>query len=153
MAKNINLGDVSTEQEETRPVKAKGAITLTMEEMKVLEAEAIAEFEEEAKAELMEEFKAKTKAALRKKIKFKDEEAISDVYETVTVELAKHADRITIDGVVYLHGLTYKVSHAKACAMRDIMYRTWLHQTEIDGQDMNDFMGRRKYQSTLSPGK
>ena len=68
---------------------------------------------------------------------------------TLTLDLAPHSNRLTIDSVHYLHGGTYKVGQRLYDTMREMVHRGWEHQREIDGKDGN--MYREKSNLRISP--
>lgn len=73
--------------------------------------------------------------------------------ESVFVNLAEFADRLVIDGVIYVHNRTYDMPAAKAQVVKEIMARGWRHQAEIEGKD-SEFYLRQQLQNTavrLSP--
>ena len=53
--------------------------------------------------------------------------------ESVTINVAPHADRITLDGVIYLANRSYEMPKAKADTVRDICARTWQHEQQTGG--------------------
>jgi len=55
-------------------------------------------------------------------------------YESVKIDLPPHAPDVRIDGRVFQHGLTYKVTAVQAASMREIMFRAWSHEEEVRGQ-------------------
>lgn len=73
--------------------------------------------------------------------------------ESVYINLAEFADRLVIDGVIYVNGRTYELPRAKAQVAKEIMARGWQHQAEIEGKD-REFYLRQQLQNTairLSP--
>jgi len=60
----------------------------------------------------------------------------NDDVVNITLDLAPHQPDIRLDGVVYYHGMTYKVKRRVADTMREIAARGWKHQDEIDGKSM-----------------
>ena len=79
-----------------------------------------------------------------------DEGELTPVY----INLAEFVDRITIDGVVYIHGRTYDLPFKKAQVVKEQMARTWRHQAEIEGKDHSNFYLQQQVQNTairLSP--
>ncbi len=76
--------------------------------------------------------------------------------EEVFINFADFIDRITLDGVTYMHGRTYELPKAKADVVREQMARSWRHQAEIEGKDEPGFYLRQQIQNTairLSPKK
>jgi hypothetical protein len=68
---------------------------------------------------------------------------------TITLDLAPHSDRLTIDSTIYLHRATYTVGERLYNTMREMIHRGWEHQREIDGKDGN--MYRAQSNVRLSP--
>lgn len=58
---------------------------------------------------------------------------ISEPFEYCTVNLAPYCAMITLDGVMYFHGIEYEVPYSVARTLDDVMARTWEHQNEIQG--------------------
>ncbi len=88
-----------------------------------------------AKAVLDEKVEAAEKAYLAAAIKRERRgKGLEEEQVTFTLDLATFCDRIVLDGVIYLHGRTYTVSKSAYESMREIAFRTWGHQLEIDGK-------------------
>ena len=76
--------------------------------------------------------------------------------ETIYLNFADFIDRITLDGVTYMHGRTYDLPKAKADVVREQMARSWRHQAEIEGKDEPNFYLAQQTRNTairLSPKK
>jgi hypothetical protein len=73
-----------------------------------------------------------------------DEEMIE-----ITLDLAEHSDRITIDGVMYFHGYTYKVPLNTYRTILEIQSRGWDHQAIVDGKNVNSY--RKAHNLRISP--
>jgi len=76
--------------------------------------------------------------------------------ESVYINFADYIDRITLDGVTYMHGRTYELPKAKADVVREQMARSWRHQAEIEGKDNPTFYLEQQQRNTairLSPKK
>lgn len=70
---------------------------------------------------------------------------ILDEMVSFTVDLAEYADRIVLDGMMYMHGHTYIVSRAKAQTMAEVCYRTREHEdVAIHGRDRKAFYQREQ---------
>lgn len=110
-----------------------------------LTAAEIAEVEVEAAAEVEKEAKDEAKKALKAKLVRKNKRAagLEEEMVDVTVDLAPYCDRILLDNVAFLQGMTYTVGAAKAQVMREICQRTWTHQAEIDGKSENFYRRTR----------
>jgi len=59
-------------------------------------------------------------------------ESMEDV-ETVVVDVAPYADRVTLDGVIYLANRTYELPVNVARAVRDVCAQTWRHEAQTGG--------------------
>lgn len=117
--------------------------TLTLAEMQELEAQARAEVQVELKAKLKADFLAKSKSDIKKKALFAEgQHDPANQVERIIINLPKFSDRITLDGVVYFHGGNYGFATPKAAVIKEVMNRQWMHHAEINGLDMNDFLGR-----------
>lgn len=129
----------------------KAAVGLSAKEKRTIEKEVRAEIAKEAKAKMAAEYRASIKSELKQKQLFqagKDAEG-EDVHE-IRIELAKFSLYLMLDGKVYYHGHTYKFTGKQAAVVKDQMYRTWLHDSEIHGLDINEMNGRRQYLTNLS---
>lgn len=76
--------------------------------------------------------------------------------ESVYINFADFLDRITLDGVTYMHGRTYDLPKTKADVVREQMARSWRHQAEIEGKDEPNFYLEQQTRNTairLSPKK
>lgn len=76
--------------------------------------------------------------------------------ESVYINFADFIDRITLDGVTYMHGRTYDLPKQKADVVREQMARSWRHQAEIEGKDQPNFYLEQQTRNTairLSPKK
>lgn len=101
----------------------------TVEELEALEHEVTLEAQADLKEEARERVRDRLKATKRLEIQRKIDPDEEMYY--ITVDLAPFADRITLDGVVYMHGATYEVPHRQYDTMREIVARTWEHEAEI----------------------
>ncbi len=97
------------------------------------EQEVLAEQREAAKKQKLDEFKR----ARKRKV------GLTEAYEQVTVDLAPYCDRILLDNRSFLQGITYTVAVGQAQVMREIMQRTWGHQSTIDGKSENFYRKQR----------
>lgn len=69
---------------------------------------------------------------------------------SITIDLAEFADRITIDGRMYVHGQTYMVPKRLYDVLQEQMFRTQQHEHEISGRAKTQFKPRLPIQ--LRPG-
>lgn len=126
------------------PVVFADTSLFTEEELEQLEQEAQDEFALESKKEAQNAFKEETKRKLRQKAMFAaGKAAVGEDVEAVLIDLAPHSPFINIDGRLYYHGLTYKFTQAQAQTIKDAMHRTWQHEREIGGANMNAERGYR----------
>ena len=119
---------------------------LSEEEMIAIKAEAETEVESEYKAKVAAEFKESIKADLKKKKLFSPaEDAAGDDLITITIDLATHSTKVSLDGREYYHGQTYRVKPETAAVLREQMFRGDLHDAEIHGLDINSYFGRQRF--------
>lgn len=110
---------------------------LSSAEIDDLRAEVEEEAREEEKAKARKELKAKLKSEARQK------KGLEEAQVEVTIDLAPYTDRLLIDNVAYLQGVTYTVRATVAAVMNEQMQRTWTHQAEIDGKSENFYRRTR----------
>lgn len=140
MAKMIDGETPEAPKKET----PKQAGVLTQEEMKKLEAEARAQVEAEIKAAVEKQYLDAAKARIKKAEMFKNaKNAEGDNVEAVYIDLAPFCEDVRLDGTRYLHGRTYHVTGPVAAVLKEQMHRSWRHQSEIQGADENQLVGRQ----------
>lgn len=69
--------------------------------------------------------------------------------ETVSVDLAPFADRLVIDGTIYMQGRSYELDSRVAAVVKEQMARTWEHQAEIEGKDTQFYTKNRLAQTAI----
>ena len=110
------------------PRKIRADITaLTDEEIAKVKAEARAQVEAEIKRQQMEALLSDEKDSLYRRID-PDEELVP-----LRIDLPPFADRLTLDGVIYLHGWTGELPKSVYLSVQDAVARSWTHQVEIEG--------------------
>ena len=72
-----------------------------------------------------------------------EEAGLSEPQETVTLDLAPHADKVLLDSKTYFQGHTYTVRRSVAAVLREVMSRGWAHQSVIDGKPENFYRKQR----------
>lgn len=72
-------------------------------------------------------------------------------YEDVTIDLAPYAPFISLDGVMYFHGITYNLPYSKARTIDDVSARTWEHDNEVHGRRRRQDIMRKPRLVTISP--
>jgi hypothetical protein len=118
-------------------------VELTKEELDDLELQAMQEVEEEEKEELKAEALEKAKAKLKAKGKEASKEGKAGT-RMVQINLGKHSDRIVIDGRTFMQGRAYPLTLEQEQTIRDMAFRTHLHQAELRGKNfLRDFYGAR----------
>lgn len=117
----------------------------------ILSEEDIAGVELQAEEEVLQEAKAKAKEKLLKHLKKQQsrKQGVEEALETVTVDLPPYCSRILLDNVSYLQGLTYELPVSQVMVIREIIQRTWGHQSEIDGKSEDYY--RRTRGAVVSP--
>ena len=130
---------IEDEKKRVRPVAAAPVDTSILNEDDIAalelqaEEEVLAEHREAAKKQKLEEFKR----ARKRKV------GLTEAYEDVTVDLAPYCDRILLDNRAFMQGMTYTVPVGQAQVMREVMQRTWGHQSNIDGKSENFYRKTR----------
>jgi hypothetical protein len=123
---------------------------LTEEDKAELRRQVQAELAAEAKAEAAADFKAQLRAQLiMQSIKHAEPSKADDAVD-LRIDLARHVPYIRIDNTTYYPGYTYTVSPAVAQVLKDQMYRSFLHDAELLGLNINDYFGRQQATSILS---
>lgn len=124
---------------------------LTEKELEELELEAALEVEAELKAEAREEAKASIKAKLKKEASVKEaSKTPGKGTRMVMISLGKHSDRIVINGRTFMAGRSYPLTLDEERTIKDVAFRTHLHQAEIRGKNfLKDFYGARPTNVTI----
>jgi len=83
---------------------------------------------------------------------------VNETYEDIQIDLAPFvasekfsASFISLDGVMFYHGLIYNVRYGVAQTLRDIQARGWEHEREIHGQRRKGDITRQQLQPRLGP--
>jgi hypothetical protein len=76
---------------------------------------------------------------------------VRDELVDIALDLAEHSDRITLNGMSYMHGQTYTVPRHIADTLREIQSRGHDHQTDLDGKGLAERM--RKPRATVFNAK
>ena len=93
-----------------------------------LDKAAVAALAEEMKQDARDKYYADAKDQLRRG------KTPADKFEMLMINAAPYVPFLMLDGVMFYHGYTYKVTGAQAAVLREQMQRSWLHQDEIDGR-------------------
>ena len=70
----------------------------------------------------------------------------------ITVDVAEYTDRIIIDGKQYFHGSTYTVPRHTAQTLNEVMFRSYMHQAQLDGKDPQEAYRRSHAQHVTKQG-
>lgn len=130
------------------------------EEHPVLSAQEIAEIRAEARKKVEAERRSAARAEmLERELNAARREAglttggPNDEMVNITLDLAEHSEDIKINGCSYRHGGTYRVQRHLAETLREIMYRGWKHQNEVDGKSLTQFYQKaRPYTLNMATG-
>jgi hypothetical protein len=77
----------------------------------------------------------------------------TEQFEDVLVNLAPYAGYISINGIMYYHGLVYSLPYSVARVIDDVCWKTWEHQNEIEyGRKRSADLSRRRVSRLLGPG-
>ena len=123
---------------------------LSAAEKEAIAAEVEEELAAEARAEAAADYKAKLRAELISKNIKHAKDAKGDNVVKLRLELARHVPYVRLDNVVYYPGYEYDVKPEVAVVLKDQMYRSYLHDAEISGLNINDYLGRRTALAVVS---
>lgn len=131
-------------------LKLNTSLELTKEEIAIIHAEVEKELAKEAKDKMKKELKDSLKSEAKKKQLFSEGKNESgENLVSVTLNMASHAPDIKLDGQTFRNGVTYQLTQKKAAVINEIVYRGWLHDAEVHGLNMNEFLGRQKTKSVV----
>lgn len=105
----------------------------------------------ERKKQATADFERKAKERLLGKTGLMTGDPLKDEIVSITIDLAEFADRLTVNGVQYMHGQTYQVPRHVANSLREMCARTHGHQSELDGKGLSD--RHRRPQASVLSGK
>lgn len=64
---------------------------------------------------------------------------------TLTLDLPTFADRIVLDGRIFLHGFNHTIRRVQADTLMEMAQRLWHHQfREVEGKKLRDFYQSRR---------
>lgn len=115
---------------------------LSKDEKRFLKEEIEGEIKQEAKDAEIQRFKEIERK--RQRVAARLEQPQEDIF----IELPVSSDGITIDGQKFMNNTTYTVTSAQAATMREIMFRSWGHEAEINGKPKTFFQKRN---TVISP--
>lgn len=119
---------------------------LTAEEKANIEAEVRLQVAEELRAQRKKQFKKEMLAQYRSLTK-PGEEIVP-----VCLDLPGHANDVRLDGKVFFHGVTYRVTVNVYRTLIDIQARAWEHENEIGGANRDLYRGRKPVERVVTPG-
>ena len=117
---------------------------LTNEEYRAAQAKARKKLEDDRKKAAMRAVEESETHRLRVEEGETGDDTPGGEIVNVTIDLAEHSANLLIDGKPYWHGHTYPVTRRQADSMREMMYRGWDHQREIDGKDLKSFYAAKR---------
>lgn len=125
----------------------------------LLSNEEVLAAREEARQKVLEKRRAAARSALVKEEteRLAREEGLTthdatrDEIVSITLDLAEHSSCITLNGMAYWHGQTYRVPRHVADTLREIQSRGHDHQTDLDGKGLAERL--RKPRNTVVSGK
>lgn len=123
---------------------------LTNKEVEEIRAQARKEIADTRKRNAKSQFLEAEKARLLTEEGLTTGLGPKDQMVRITIDLSEYAANIVINHKVYWHGQTYTVPRHVAETLREIMFRTHLHQNEIDGKGLRSFYQRHR-DTELSP--
>jgi hypothetical protein len=126
-------------------------VELTEKELADIQAQAELEIEEELKEEARAEALETAKATAKRKTLAKEAPRNGGAgTRMVRISLGKHTDRLVINGRTFMHGRDYPLTLDEERTIRDIAFRTHLHQAEIKGKGfLRDFYGKQSSNASV----
>lgn len=118
----------------------------------LLTDEDIAEIRAKAREQVDTDRKKQAKEELKSRI-MKEERHRSDPDEellSLTIDLPGFADRVTIDGTVYMQGVTYRFPKRQYDSIRDQLAQSWKHEAQTGGANRDAY--RQPRTTALRPG-
>ena len=121
-----------------------GAELLSDEDITEIRAKAREQVDTDRKKQAKEELKSRFLKEERHRSD-PDEELIA-----LTIDLPGFADRVTIDGTVYMQGVTYRFPKKQYESIRDQMAQSWKHEAQTGGANRDAY--RQPRTTALRPG-
>ena len=155
----FSMQDETVEKlDKTAPKKAKKAAAPLAEEYRnipgsdLLSDEEVEKLREEAAAKARKTRKEQASKELAARFEKEENHRIdpSEELMSYTVDLPGFADRIMLDGVVYMHGVTYRFPKRQYDTIRDLVSHAWRHESETGGANRDAYRGPRSM--SLRPG-
>lgn len=113
-------------------------------ELTDLENEVVLEVQADMRDEARERVRDRLK--MQKRLEIQRRLDPNEEMHYFTCDLAPFADRIIIDGVVYMHGSTYELPSKQFKSMSEIAARTWEHEAEIGNANSQFYRKPRNVQ-------
>ena len=130
-------------------VEAEGL--LTEKEVEALRARAAKTLFDEKKKRAEDVLYAEMLNDARREAGMLSGDEVKDEPVSITVDVAEYTYCVSVNGRQYVHGETYTVPRHVADTIREIMFRSHAHQTEVDGKD--PFYALRQPRGTHLSGK
>lgn len=109
-------------------------VQLSQEELAEIERKARAQIAKERKDALKKQALDRALEAIRGKAGLVTGDPEKDRLVDITIDVGKSADGVTINGKKYFLGRTYTVPKHVAETIREVCYRTQMHEEEISGK-------------------
>lgn len=126
---------------------------LSNDDVLAAKAKARTKLEAERRTKAMKRIEEEEMERLRLEEGLTTGDQVKDELISITMDLAQHSDKVTINGRPYWHGFTYDVPRHVADTLRESMSRGWQHQDEIDGKNRAQQYQTNRQFSLLQKGK
>jgi hypothetical protein len=123
---------------------------LTNEEVRKAKEKARAKIEAASRAAAMKAIEDQEVERLRVEEGMVTGAGVKDEIVNLLIELAPFADRIIFNQKVYLHARTYPVPRHVADSLREVCWRTKVHEHDTKDENLFTFYGKQK-DTLLSP--
>lgn len=116
---------------------------LTPAEIQKIKDQARKEILADKKADLTKKLIADEKQRLRNEEGLTTGNRHADEIVNITIDLPIFAPNIVINRQAYWHGATYGVPRHVADTLRDQMFKSWEHQSTIEGRSKAEFYAQK----------
>lgn len=119
----------------------------------ILDPKRVEELRAKAKAKVDKERQLAAEAQMLEQFEKEERQrgGLEEEREEVFVDLAPYADRLMLDGVIYFQGRSYTVRKAVGDVIREMISKTWEHQSIVDGKP-EDFYRKSRAQRVVPLG-
>jgi hypothetical protein len=159
MTDELPTGPLFSDPTPTKPAKATKAKAAELPEelsyipgVELLSAEEVEAIRVSARSKIAADLKKAASKELEARF-LKEERHRADPNEELiplTIDLPGFADRVTIDGTVYMQGVTYRFPKRQYDSVRDQIAQSWRHEAQTGGANRDAY--RQPRNTVMRPG-